>query len=169
MAKVAIGIGSNIGDRLSNMRKSVKMISGHAGAEKLLAASDVYETPPWGLESQPRFLNACILVETAFSPHKLLRALKEIERALGRTERERWGPREIDLDILLWEGIEVCEHDLSIPHPHLAERAFVLVPLAQIAPRLKHPALGKTIAELLDDLPEGARVARSKILRITGL
>ena len=162
MAKAAIGIGSNIGDRLANIRRSAKMIAEHA--EQFLAASDVYETPPWGVETQPRFLNACCTIDTTLSPLELLRVLKEIERALGRKKRKRWGPREIDLDILLFEGGEMHTKDLSIPHLHMPERAFVLMPLAQIAPNFVHTPSGKTVAELLDALPDEAR---REVVRIT--
>ncbi|MDL2264418.1 2-amino-4-hydroxy-6-hydroxymethyldihydropteridine diphosphokinase [Synergistaceae bacterium OttesenSCG-928-I11] len=162
MTKAAIGVGSNIGDRLANIRRSVKMIAKHAG--RLLAASDVYETPPWGVEAQPRFLNACCVVDTPLSPHELLRVLKEIEHTLGRKKRKRWGPREIDLDILLFEGSEMHTKDISIPHLHMSERAFVLVPLAQIAPDFVHTPSGKTIAELLNALPDESR---REVVRIT--
>jgi 2-amino-4-hydroxy-6-hydroxymethyldihydropteridine diphosphokinase len=164
MRRTAIGIGSNVGDRLANVRKAVRAIAERVGT--VSAASDVYETPPWGVESQPRFLNACVVAETTLAPMELLSELKEIEQALGRKKRGRWGPREIDLDILLYEGVEMDEESLSIPHPCMGERAFVLVPLAAIAPDFVLAATGKTIAELLRALPDDA--ARG-IVRIAGI
>jgi 2-amino-4-hydroxy-6-hydroxymethyldihydropteridine diphosphokinase len=142
----------------------VKAIAERIGT--VSAASDVYETPPWGVESQPHFLNACVVVETTLAPLELLFELKEIEQALGRKKRDRWGPREIDLDILLYEDIEMEDESLSIPHPLMGERAFVLVPLATIAPDFIHATTGRTVAELLRALPGEATHG---IIRIVGI
>ena len=147
MTKAAIGIGSNRGDRLDNIRKSVQLMRAHVG--EVILCSDVYETPPWGVVEQPLFLNACTLVETMLSPHELLGALKRIESTLGRVARERWGPREIDLDILFYDDLVVSDDILTIPHALMTERAFVLLPLAQIAPNWRHPLANATTAELL--------------------
>jgi 2-amino-4-hydroxy-6-hydroxymethyldihydropteridine diphosphokinase len=138
---------------------------------KLIAASSVYETEPMYLEDQAWFLNCVIVVETASEPQELLRCLKEIERAMGRGREavhavgrpnrpERYGPRIIDMDILLFGGHVISEPSLEIPHPKLAERAFVLVPLAEVRPHVLHPVLGKTASVLLEELdPDRKRIA----------
>jgi 2-amino-4-hydroxy-6-hydroxymethyldihydropteridine diphosphokinase len=111
--------------------------------------SHAYETPPWGVESQPRFLNACVLLETGLEAGELLRRVKGIEDALGRVERGRWGPREIDVDILTFGGGAMESLELTVPHPRMRERAFVLVPLNEIAPDMMIPPGCEPVADLL--------------------
>lgn len=152
MSEIAIGIGSNKGDRLANIRKAVHCVRERVGA--VVRTSDVFETPPWGVEEQPRFLNACILAESELSPYDLMSELKEIETLVGRIPRERWGPREIDLDILFYGDLTFADSYLTVPHARLTERAFVLVPLAQIAPDAMHAPAGRTISHLLAQLPQ---------------
>jgi 2-amino-4-hydroxy-6-hydroxymethyldihydropteridine diphosphokinase len=124
-----IGIGSNLGDRARSLSRAVAAL---ASIGRIVRRSTTYRTEPWGRLDQPEFLNAVVLLETELSPHDLLAALAAIERRLGRREGERWGPRVIDLDILTYDDLTIDEESLRVPHPRLAERAFVLVPLAEL-------------------------------------
>jgi len=124
-----IGIGSNLGNPAANVREAFSRLS---SAGEVVARSSLYKTQPWGVTEQPVFLNAAALVETDLSPHILLTAIKRIEAEMGRTETFRWGPRLIDLDILTYGALRIKEPGLEIPHPHMLERTFVLVPLAEI-------------------------------------
>lgn len=150
MIRAALGLGSNIGDRLGMLRSAVRSLQREGMT--ILAASDVYETPPWGVTDQPLFLNACVVVGTELSPEDLLLFLKETEKKLGRKEGLRWGPRAIDLDILLYDNLLLDSPALSIPHLRLHERAFVLRPLADIVPDWKSPRSGQTVAEMAEDI-----------------
>ena len=144
-----LGLGSNLGDREDNLRKAVSLLRQQVS---LIALSSVYETEPWGYTAQPNFLNLVCAVETGLSPQKLLELAQGVERDLGRIPTFRYGPRTMDVDILLY-GDEVIETpELQIPHPRFSERAFALVPLAEIAPGLVHPALGKSVAELVEEV-----------------
>ena len=127
---------------------------------RLLRASSVYETEPWGFREQPAFLNQVVQAETDLSPLKLLRFLKRLEKQLGRTETFRYGPRLIDMDILFYDRAVINTRRLQIPHPRLPERAFVLVPLAEIAPDFVHPVLERTMRELLRDCPDQESVRK---------
>jgi 2-amino-4-hydroxy-6-hydroxymethyldihydropteridine diphosphokinase len=150
---VYLGLGSNLGNRAANLRMALRYLPPLARVEEV---SSLYETAPLGGEEQPPFYNAVCRISTGLGPEALLRHLKQIEFAIGRRPGPRWGPRPIDLDILLY-GDQVLEHeDLIIPHPLLAERAFVLVPLAELSPHLLHPVLGKPVGELLSALDEAA-------------
>ncbi len=142
---------------------------GHTGQSPitLLAVSSLYRTAPVGYLDQDWFLNAAVHIETALSPRGLLAQLLDIERRLGRVRTVRNGPRIIDLDILLWEELIVREDDLVIPHPRLHERLFVLEPLAEIAPNVRHPMLGLTIAECRGELCARSEAPKS-VLRIGG-
>lgn len=150
MARVYIGIGSNLGKRQYNCKEAIKKIEEKGLCIKKL--SSMYETKPWGLKEQPLFINMVIEVETEKSPEELLKMLKEIETEMGRIKTVRWGPRIIDLDILLYNNEIIDQEDLKIPHPFLHQRDFVLLPLSEIAPEITHPLLKKTIKQLKEEL-----------------
>lgn len=150
MSIVYIGIGSNLGNREKNCLKAVQLLFDSGIA--IMKQSSMYETEPWGVKDQPRFINMVIEAETEEKPGKLLELLKRIEREIGRKETYKWGPRAIDLDILLYNDLVINNTALQIPHPHMHERDFVLRPLSEIAPNKIHPVLKKTVRELLFDL-----------------
>ena len=135
MAEALIGLGGNVGDVRATFDNAVGRFAD--GTEvKLIARSSDYRTPPWGVTDQPPFINCVIAVETALAPQALLERAFDVERALGRdrTKEQRWGPRAIDIDLLTYDDLSLSEPDLLLPHPRLFERAFVLVPLAEIVP-----------------------------------
>ena len=135
MVKAFLSLGSNMGDRLEYLSKAIDKIAEIQGCN-ILNKSRVYETEPWGYENQEAFLNLCISVETYLSPYELLESLQTIELELDRVRKIHWGPRTIDIDILLFDDI-ICEDDkLTIPHPRMSERAFVLIPLYDIEKNL---------------------------------
>lgn len=154
-----IGIGSNIGDRVLQCEKAISEIL-KEDRHRLLAKSSLFKTKPIGYTSQDCFVNGVIKIETDLEPIDLLRTLKTIESRLGRKETFRWGPRTIDLDILFFDEIEVRLDEMKIPHPHLHERQFVLIPLAEIEPELIHPVLKKNIREILKGLKEDQGVEK---------
>ncbi len=150
MATVYIGIGSNLGDRKGTIRSALEQLTKEPGVQSV-EASSLYETEPvGGPPGQNRYLNAVARLETTLPPGGLLAVLQRIELQLGRVRRERWGPRTIDLDLLLYDDLVIDTPDLVIPHPCMHERRFVLEPLAAIAPHMVHPVLQRTIAALLD-------------------
>jgi len=142
---IYLGLGTNLGKRTDNLQAAAAALP---PAVKVLRVSSIYETEPWGYIEQPAFLNQVIEAETLLAPLELLAHLKHIEADLGRQPTFRFGPRLIDLDILFYGDWVIDLPELRIPHPHLAERAFVLAPLAELAPTLRHPQTGKTILEL---------------------
>jgi 2-amino-4-hydroxy-6-hydroxymethyldihydropteridine diphosphokinase len=133
LTQAVLGLGGNIGDTRTLMAQALKELASTPGIA-LNAVSALYETPPWGKTDQPPFLNAAALIETTLSPRDLLDAILEVERKLGRHRAERWGPRTVDIDILLFGEDAVDEPGLKIPHPHLHERAFALRPLVDVLP-----------------------------------
>ena len=152
MASALIALGGNVGDVRATFGKAIANICGMAQAA-LLARSSDYSTPPWGEEDQPRFINACIEIDTALDPHALLFVLHKVEQKFGRDrpKERRWGPRTLDLDLLAYDDAVINQPDLTLPHPRLFERAFVLVPLAEIAPN--RTIAGQSVASALAQLP----------------
>jgi 2-amino-4-hydroxy-6-hydroxymethyldihydropteridine diphosphokinase len=146
MSTAYIGIGSNIGNKEENCEKAINLLE--ANEIKVTKRSSMMETEPWGIKDQPKFINVAIEIETDLAPDELLCLLKRVESETGRRPAERWGPREIDLDILLYDDLILKTPELEIPHPHVAEREFVLKPLSEIAPEKIHPVLKKSIKNL---------------------
>ena len=146
MAIVYLGLGSNLGDREENLSRAVALIEKRGIPVR--KRSSIYETKPWGEQKQPLFLNMAVEIETELKPQALLDILKDVESESGRQLSHRWGPRIIDLDILLYNDIILDEEALKIPHPFMHEREFVLRPLHEIAPDVKHPQLNSTVHDL---------------------
>jgi len=149
MAHVYVGLGSNKGNRLENLRSALKLLAPFMEIGKV---SRVYESTPMYKEDQDLFLNIALHGHTELSPQDLFNQIKEVERAVGRTEGERNGPREIDIDILLYDDLVHESEELTIPHPRMHERLFVIVPLEEIAPLVEHPIDGRPIVEIRGDL-----------------
>ena len=147
--KAWLGIGSNIGDMAAMLDRAVAALAAVPGIQVVARSSD-YRTPPWGKTDQPWFLNGAVAIDTDLTPHALLDACQGIERDLGRIREERWGPRIIDIDVLAYEGAAVDDERLVLPHRYVRERAFVLVPLAEIAPDLTIG--GETVSDALAKL-----------------
>lgn len=148
MTTAYLGLGSNIGDREKNIGRAVGRLSEKLTVEQV---SSIYETEPMGYQAQPWFLNAVCRVSTRLTPFNLLRIVKGVESELGRAPSFRNAPRIIDIDILFYEDRVLETEELIIPHPRIAERLFILVPLAEIAPDLVHPVVQKTIRQLLSE------------------
>ena len=174
-----LGLGSNLGDRYSNLRMAYRLLrlpqlpfpphfssfprkreSTPNGILTHLRSSPIYETAPWGITEQPDFLNCVLEVQTSLSPQDLLRWVKRVEVTMGREKSPRFGPRNIDVDIILYGNLTIQEPDLQVPHIRMHERAFVLAPLADLAPRLIHPTLGRTIEDLVTTVAEPEGVGR---------
>jgi len=149
MANVYLGLGSNKGDRLGNMRSALKLLAPYMEIAKV---SRVYESLPMYKEDQDLFLNIALNGRTQLAPKELFDRVKEVEKAVGRTEAERNGPREIDIDILLYDDLVHQSEELEIPHPRIQERLFVMVPLEEIAPAATHPIHDKLIVEMREEL-----------------
>ena len=146
-----LGLGSNLGNRMKNLEMAYAAISGHQDI-RVTASSACYETEPMGYKNQGWFINQVLRIETRLSPYEILKFVLKTEHHLGRKRRIPWGPRSIDIDILLYGNMVMNDPDLTIPHPHLTERRFVLIPLSEIAPSLIHPVTGKTIEDILRGL-----------------
>lgn len=161
-ACIYLGLGANLGNREGCLEQALKLLAAQCGP---FCRSSIYETPPWGDPDQPPFLNLVARGQTQLGPCALLARIKEAEQLLGRTPSRRWGPREIDVDLLAYGDAIIGTDSLQVPHARLHERAFVLVPLAEVAPNWTHPVLAKTACELLLALPAAER---SRIRRWSG-
>jgi len=148
-----VGIGSNLGNRQENCLRAVEILEKRG--IKVQKRSSLYETEPWGFTDQPLFINMVVQIETTLNPNDLLRLLKSIECEIGRQDSFHWGPRIIDLDILLYNALVLNEENLHIPHPHLHEREFVLRPLNEIAPDVIHPVFHVSIDKLTHAMLRG--------------
>ena len=155
MSVIYLSIGTNLDDRLANLRSA---LDGLPPEVIVQSESPIYETPAWGFEDQPAFLNMAVKGGTGLKPKPLLKHLKQLETRLGRVPSFHWGPRLIDIDLLFYDDLIVDTPQLVIPHPRLHERAFVMVPLADISPDLVHPLLGKTIRQLFEGLDKNGIV-----------
>jgi len=142
-----LSLGSNLNERYTNLQRAVAELG---EVYSITALSPVYASEPWGDTDQPPFLNLCLAAATRQLPHEVLRHIKAIEVALGRQPSRHWGPRAIDIDILFYDTLILSDEELTIPHPYIAERAFVLAPLADIIPDFRHPQTGLTVQEMLD-------------------
>jgi dihydropteroate synthase/2-amino-4-hydroxy-6-hydroxymethyldihydropteridine diphosphokinase len=159
-SRIFLGLGTNLGNRYRNLQRALTALSTFV---TITAVSPVYESAAWGFTSQPDFLNLCLGGQTTLAPHELLAAAKQVERDLGREPTHRWGPRLIDIDLLLYDDLVLQTEPLALPHPSLPERAFVLAPLADIAPEIVHPVTGQTIQEML------AALDTSSLRRLEGV
>jgi len=155
-ANVYLSLGTNLGERAANLQAAINALP---PAVNVLRMSRIYETAPWGYLDQPDFLNQVLEAQTSLKPLALLHYIKEIEKRLGRKDTIRYGPRLIDLDILFYDDLVLELPDYSIPHARLAERAFVLTPLAGLIPDFRHPVSGQTVSEMLRAVDgEGVRL-----------
>ncbi|HWO76026.1 MAG TPA: 2-amino-4-hydroxy-6-hydroxymethyldihydropteridine diphosphokinase [Bacillus sp. (in: firmicutes)] len=161
MSKAYLSLGTNMGDRLGYLNKAISLLK-MQGSIQIKKMSSIYETDPVGFEDQSPFLNMVIEIETAESPFRLLEIILQIEEKLGRIRLFKWGPRTIDLDILLYNQDNIETEQLIVPHPRMHERAFVLIPLLEINDKLMHPALGKEFKQILSEIPKEKGVRRWK-------
>ena len=155
---IYLSLGSNVGDRAANIGEAITALA-FAGVS-IVRQSSLYRTEPVDFEVQSWFINCVVEAETELMPRQLFRAVRSVEQQLGRRKLVRRGPRVIDIDILLYGTSTIRTPELEIPHPRMAERRFVLAPLAEIAPTLRHPMLKKTVAELLADCPDRSAVRK---------
>jgi 2-amino-4-hydroxy-6-hydroxymethyldihydropteridine diphosphokinase len=154
-----LSLGSNVGDREARLRDALARLG---GLGRVVAVSSFYETEPVEFARQPWFLNCAVALETSLTPRKLMTAILRIEEEMGRRRVQKKGPRSVDIDILMFESIVMDSKELTIPHPAMHQRRFVLEPLAEIAPELLHPILKETVRELRDALPSGQAVRKMK-------
>jgi 2-amino-4-hydroxy-6-hydroxymethyldihydropteridine diphosphokinase len=150
--------GGNMGDRAANLAKARELINEHCGT--VVNSSSLYETEAWGKTDQPAFLNQALEVETPLNARQLIRRILKVEKMMGRIREEKYGPRIIDIDILLFNGEKHNYHFLRLPHPEMQHRRFALLPLAEIAPDIVHPVLKKTITELLNECKDELAVKK---------
>jgi len=157
---VFLSIGSNLGERRARIKEGI--VSLQEGGVGILCRASLYQTEPVGFTDQPWFLNTVVAGDTAHTPRRLLELCKQIERTAGRRSTVRFGPRLLDIDILLYKDLVLREKELEIPHPRMHERRFVLVPLLEIAPAIRDPRNGRSYAEILAGLDDGKKVTRLK-------
>ncbi len=152
-----LGLGSNVGDREEYLKRALDAM-GELEGSKVRRVSSIYETEPWGKKDQDPFLNQVVEVDTQLGPHELLAACQRIEKELGRNPQERWGPRTIDIDLLLYGDVVIEDRNLRVPHSLLSERRFVVIPLTELSPSVSVPGLGKTVREVLEDCQDRGTV-----------
>jgi 2-amino-4-hydroxy-6-hydroxymethyldihydropteridine diphosphokinase len=157
MSIAYIALGSNLNDKMANLNKAIESIEKNSKV-KVLKRSSVYQTEPVDLKDQPFFLNMVLEVETQISPFDLLHILQDIEKKMGRKKGKRWGPRNIDLDLLLYEDQVINSAELTLPHAQMHLRKFVLIPLVEITENTLHPLIKRTIPKILEDLKENSQV-----------
>ncbi len=150
LQQIYLSLGANLGNREANLQQAIELIKERLG--EVIAISSFIETAAWGKTDQPDFLNLALLVATNYSPLKALTIIQEIEHQLGRERKEKWGARLIDIDIIFWDNQVISEVQLTVPHPLMHERTFVLIPMAEIAPEMEHPVLKRKMKELLESL-----------------
>lgn len=157
MPIVYVGLGSNLNDKIKNLNEAIDLIAENSRIN-VLGRSSIYQTEPVGIKEQPYFLNMVLEIETALSPFELLDFLQGVERTMARKKEIRWGPRNIDLDLLLYEDEVINSEKLILPHPRMHLRKFVLMPLAEVARDKIHPVYKKTITNLLQNLKEDSKI-----------
>jgi 2-amino-4-hydroxy-6-hydroxymethyldihydropteridine diphosphokinase len=162
-----VGLGSNLGEREALIGQALDELAALPDTT-LIRVSSLYDTEPVGVIEQPRFLNAVAMLDTELTARQLLWNLQRIEARLGRTRSQRWGPRTMDLDLLLYGDLVIEEDDLRLPHPELARRAFVLVPLVELDPQVTHPVSGLSVVQMLARLEHKSPVKRISRLRTRG-
>ena len=160
MNKAYLLIGGNIGDRNKNLKEAIDFIARECGS--VIKSSSIYETAAWGKTDQPDFLNQCLLIQTSLSAPDLMKQILKIEEKMGRKRKEKNDPRIIDIDILFYNESVLQTEFLTLPHPQLQNRRFVLVPMNEIAPKLVHPVLRKSIITLLKECPDNLEVKKVK-------
>lgn len=158
ITQLFLSLGGNLGNTQEIFEGAYPLIEKKIG--KIAVYSSIYQTEAWGPIPQADFLNQVVLVTTSLKPEACLKELLKIEREFGRERKERWGPRTLDLDILYYGDVTIAESDLSIPHPRIAERKFILTPLAEIAPLFEDPSTGKTMVALLENCSDNSQVNR---------
>jgi len=158
MSNAYLLLGSNLGDRRENLKTANTLIEKICGT--IIQSSSIYETAAWGKTDQPAFLNQAIEIETKLNAKKLMEEIVKIEQSMGRERKEKYGPRIIDIDILLFDDEQYDGPFLTIPHPEMQNRRFVLVPLAEIAANLQHPLLKKSVSRLLEECPDQLEVKK---------
>lgn len=159
LQQIYLSLGANLGNQEANLQKAIALIGQRVG--EIVNVSSFIETAAWGKTDQPDFLNLALQVATNHSPLVVLSIIQEIEHQLGRERKEKWGARLIDIDIIFWENQLISETQLTVPHPLMHERTFVLIPMAEIAPEMEHPVLKKKMKELLINLEKQEATSKS--------
>jgi 2-amino-4-hydroxy-6-hydroxymethyldihydropteridine diphosphokinase len=157
MIEAYLGLGSNIGERISYIEKALTGI-GLIDGTRILSKSGIYETEPWGVSGQRDYLNSVVKIETSLHVEELFDSLKLIEKSIGRTENAKWAEREIDIDLLFYGDLITEGGHLKVPHPEIESRKFVLVPMNEISPGFVHPVLGKSVTQLLENTIDKLKV-----------
>ncbi|MCA0362958.1 MAG: 2-amino-4-hydroxy-6-hydroxymethyldihydropteridine diphosphokinase [Bacteroidetes bacterium] len=158
MNRLILGLGTNLGDKNSNLEEAIKQIESEIG--RLKKKSSVYETQAWGVENQDNYYNMAVEIETNLWPFKILELILAIEKNMGRVRSQKWESRIIDIDILFFNAVSISSENLTIPHPYIQKRRFVLEPLCEISPDYFHPKFRKSVAKLLEECPDKSWIER---------